>query len=268
MNEAINHYRSNKRFELVEDDNYFEEGTNDFENSFEISEDSTLKETLAQIIEELPPGYQAVFKMYVFDNLTHKEIADYLGVTENTSKTQLSKARKMLKLETRRKEHNKQYNSIMSKEYENIDDLFKAELGGSVAKAPPHVKGKIDKAIGFGSSSKVLWILLPLIAISVALPFIFMTFGSNDFAQSSRIKKSNFISPNKNSNQTSNDNALVSYNANEVRENGLSTTANSTLEQPSNSTKSGSTVSSNQFSSSTSSVSVKNKEDQKKRKQN
>jgi RNA polymerase sigma-70 factor (family 1) len=97
MNEAINHYRANKRFELVEDDHYFDQSTSEFEASFEINEESSLKETLSQIIEELPPGYQAVFKMYVLDNLTHKEIAEYLGVTENTSKTQLSKARKMLK---------------------------------------------------------------------------------------------------------------------------------------------------------------------------
>ena len=97
MNEAINHYRVNKRFELVEDDHYFDESSNEFENSFEIHEDTSLKETLAQLIEELPAGYQAVFKMYVLDNLTHKEIAEYLKVSENTSKTQLSKARKMLK---------------------------------------------------------------------------------------------------------------------------------------------------------------------------
>ena len=97
MNEAINHYRVNKRFELIEDDHYFDESSNEFENSFEIHEDTSLKETLAQLIEELPAGYQAVFKMYVLDNLTHKEIAEYLKVSENTSKTQLSKARKMLK---------------------------------------------------------------------------------------------------------------------------------------------------------------------------
>jgi len=97
MNEAINHYRVNKRFELVEDDHYFDESSNEFESSFEIHDDTSLKDTLAQLIDELPAGYQAVFKMYVLDNLTHKEIAEYLNVTENTSKTQLSKARKMLK---------------------------------------------------------------------------------------------------------------------------------------------------------------------------
>lgn len=93
INEAINHYRVNKRFELVEEENYFEEA----EQPFELVEDSNIKDVLLELIRELPPGYQAVFNMYVLDNLTHQEIADYLGVSINTSKTQLSKARKMLR---------------------------------------------------------------------------------------------------------------------------------------------------------------------------
>lgn len=93
INEAINHYRVNKRFNLVEEDSYFE----DVEEPFEIKESSNLKDTLLLIVRELPEGYRAVFNMYVFDNLTHKEIAEYLQVSINTSKTQLSKARKMIK---------------------------------------------------------------------------------------------------------------------------------------------------------------------------
>jgi len=93
MNEAINHYRVNKRFEFIEDESYFEEE----EEAIEIVEQTNLAEKLNGVIDSLPPGYQAVFKMYVIENLTHKEIAQYLNVSENTSKTQLSKARKMLK---------------------------------------------------------------------------------------------------------------------------------------------------------------------------
>jgi RNA polymerase sigma-70 factor, ECF subfamily len=93
MNEAINHYRVNKRFEFIEDESYFEEE----EEAIEVVEETNLGEKLKGVIDSLPPGYQAVFKMYVIENLTHKEIAQYLNVSENTSKTQLSKARKMLK---------------------------------------------------------------------------------------------------------------------------------------------------------------------------
>jgi RNA polymerase sigma-70 factor (ECF subfamily) len=55
------------------------------------------QEELLQMISELPDGYRAVFNMYVFEDFSHKEIADILGCTENTSKSQLHKARAMLK---------------------------------------------------------------------------------------------------------------------------------------------------------------------------
>ena len=51
---------------------------------------------LLEMIQQLPVGYNTVFNLYVFENYTHKEIADLLGVSVNTSKSQLSKARKHL----------------------------------------------------------------------------------------------------------------------------------------------------------------------------
>lgn len=54
------------------------------------------KEKLMNIIQNLPEGYKMVFNLYVFEQYTHKEIAQILGISENTSKSQLSKARKLL----------------------------------------------------------------------------------------------------------------------------------------------------------------------------
>ncbi len=53
-------------------------------------------EDLLKIIGELPPGYRVVFNMYAIDGFSHKEIAEQLGITENTSKSQLSRARAYL----------------------------------------------------------------------------------------------------------------------------------------------------------------------------
>lgn len=50
-----------------------------------------------ELICELPAGYRAVFNLYVFESYSHKEIAGLLGCSENTSKSQLSKARAMLR---------------------------------------------------------------------------------------------------------------------------------------------------------------------------
>ena len=51
---------------------------------------------IQQLIDKLPDGYRAVFVMYAIDDYSHKEIAKLLGISENTSKSQLFKARKML----------------------------------------------------------------------------------------------------------------------------------------------------------------------------
>jgi len=45
------------------------------------------------MIEKLPTGYRTVFNLFVVEGFSHKEIAEMLGISENTSKTQLKKAR-------------------------------------------------------------------------------------------------------------------------------------------------------------------------------
>ena len=50
-------------------------------------------EDLLNLIQELPAGYRAVFNMYAIDGYSHKEIAEALGITEGTSKSQLNRAR-------------------------------------------------------------------------------------------------------------------------------------------------------------------------------
>lgn len=45
----------------------------------------------------MPQGFRVVFSLYMFEDLTHREIADQLGITESTSKSQLNRAKKKLK---------------------------------------------------------------------------------------------------------------------------------------------------------------------------
>lgn len=52
---------------------------------------------IMQMICELPPGYRTVFNLYVFEELSHKQIAGRLNFSESTSKSQLSKARAFLR---------------------------------------------------------------------------------------------------------------------------------------------------------------------------
>lgn len=53
-------------------------------------------EEIQSLIDTLPEGYRVVFVMYAVEGYKHHEIADILGITEGTSKSQLFKARKML----------------------------------------------------------------------------------------------------------------------------------------------------------------------------
>ncbi|MBQ7772809.1 MAG: sigma-70 family RNA polymerase sigma factor [Bacteroidales bacterium] len=50
-------------------------------------------EVLVKFVEELPPGYRAVFNLYVFEELSHKEIARMLGINEKSSSSQLLRAK-------------------------------------------------------------------------------------------------------------------------------------------------------------------------------
>jgi len=61
-----------------------------------IEDDIALDELLKQI-NSMPDGYRLIFNMYVIEGYKHSEIAEILGISESTSKTQLLKARNYLK---------------------------------------------------------------------------------------------------------------------------------------------------------------------------
>ena len=51
---------------------------------------------LMELIAELPPGFRTVFNMFVIEGYSHKEIGDALGITESTSRSQLTRAKRLL----------------------------------------------------------------------------------------------------------------------------------------------------------------------------
>jgi RNA polymerase sigma factor (sigma-70 family) len=65
----------------------------DREPDYDKLSDHLEAEDLLKMIQELPAGYRLVFNMYAIDGYSHKEIAGQLGISENTSKSQLSRAR-------------------------------------------------------------------------------------------------------------------------------------------------------------------------------
>lgn len=66
--------------------------------SFDLTPVQSLNlEYLTQMIQKLPLGYRTVFNLYVIDGYNHKEISTLLNISESTSKTQLMKAKHMLR---------------------------------------------------------------------------------------------------------------------------------------------------------------------------
>jgi RNA polymerase sigma-70 factor (ECF subfamily) len=61
-----------------------------------ILDDLNIKEIM-KLVQSLPDGYRTVFNLYVFEGKNHREIGEMLGISENTSKSQLHKARTILK---------------------------------------------------------------------------------------------------------------------------------------------------------------------------
>jgi RNA polymerase sigma-70 factor (ECF subfamily) len=91
VNEALTHLRRNRSMYLETDLEQAER-----EPDYERLSDHLEAEDLMNMIQELPTGYRIVFNMYALDGYSHKEIAEQLGISENTSKSQLSRARTYL----------------------------------------------------------------------------------------------------------------------------------------------------------------------------
>lgn len=92
VNTALNYYKHNLKYaETLDIDVYTDSPSISIDFYDKIEEKSLLK-----LIQSLPEGYRLVFNLFAIEGYSHKEIADMLGISESTSKTQLFRARKML----------------------------------------------------------------------------------------------------------------------------------------------------------------------------
>jgi len=90
---ALNYIKDHYRLVLTDNDLKFDQLVIEEESEIDNRE---LKERLLQLLQQLPDGYRTVFNLYTIDNLTHKEIAEHLNISEGTSKSQYFKAKKMI----------------------------------------------------------------------------------------------------------------------------------------------------------------------------
>jgi len=96
VNNAIDYYRKNKNKFAISETSIEDTDIAEDELGENIFEGINAKQLLG-FVQKLSPVYQAVFNMYVMDDYSHGEIAEELGISEGTSKSNLSKAKRNLK---------------------------------------------------------------------------------------------------------------------------------------------------------------------------
>lgn len=93
INKAIDKYKKDNTFELAD------------RKAISLSEEVQIQdaglslslETIMSLIQGLPPQYRIIFNLYELDDYPHKEIAKMLGISESTSKSNLHRAKALLK---------------------------------------------------------------------------------------------------------------------------------------------------------------------------
>jgi RNA polymerase sigma-70 factor, ECF subfamily len=93
VNTALEYFKTKTKYRNVP--------LHDFEEVFEIENDDDILSDLSfqemlLLVQELPPTYRLVFNLYVFEGMKHREIAERIGISEGTSKSNLSDARRIL----------------------------------------------------------------------------------------------------------------------------------------------------------------------------
>lgn len=91
INTALQRYRKQDVFQIIDEESIKEP-------EVEVNEEELSLPFLLQIIQELPDRYRMVFNLYALDGFSHKEIAKTMNISVGTSKSNLARARQILKI--------------------------------------------------------------------------------------------------------------------------------------------------------------------------
>ena len=97
VNTILENFRKEKKTHFMISDIEEPEIEIEDENFERLFNDDITEETLLSMIQEMPSGYRTVFSLYVFEDMSHKEIAKKIGIKENASRSQYSRAKSYLK---------------------------------------------------------------------------------------------------------------------------------------------------------------------------
>ncbi len=103
INTALQKYRKKTHLNLIHEDFVSDEVVVD------VDEEEISLQFLLNLIQDLPNQYRMVFNLYVLDGYSHKEVATQLGISEGTSKSNLSRARNILKKKIQERQQKDEY---------------------------------------------------------------------------------------------------------------------------------------------------------------
>jgi RNA polymerase sigma-70 factor (ECF subfamily) len=92
VNAALLKYRNKSQLRAIVEYNAEEHDTKESDTVLEMLD----AKELIKLVQTLSPGYRMVFNLYVLEGLKHREIAELLGISEGTSKSNLADARLIL----------------------------------------------------------------------------------------------------------------------------------------------------------------------------
>jgi RNA polymerase sigma-70 factor (ECF subfamily) len=97
VNTILAHFRKEKNNYLITSDIDEADMEIEDENFERLFNDDITEAILLSMIQEMPVGYRTVFSLYIFEDMSHREISKKLGIKENASRSQYSRAKSYLK---------------------------------------------------------------------------------------------------------------------------------------------------------------------------
>ncbi len=98
VNLALENYRKEKKkHQFMEEYSYIQNNESDNQTDDLLEIEDIPREKLFDIIKSLPLGYRTVFNLYIFEDMSHREIAEELSISEAASRSQFYRAKSLLK---------------------------------------------------------------------------------------------------------------------------------------------------------------------------
>lgn len=92
INKSFEDYRKNQRMEYREKEDFLAQSSDDFSALASLEAEDILK-----LLNKLPDGCRVIFNLKLIEGYNHQEIGEMLGITASTSRSQLTRAKKLLK---------------------------------------------------------------------------------------------------------------------------------------------------------------------------